>query len=83
MIDYNYAALVRDEMQARQKRTNNENIIYEENSIDIVFTTFGSSLVSKPLACQKILSRRVPGEQLAVYRIYRPHILDCSQNALV
>lgn len=76
MIDYNYAALVRDEMHARQEQTADNYKLNQENSTDfIMLTTFGSSKNSH-LACHRILSRHVPGERLAVYRIYRPHILD-------
>ncbi|XP_025418282.1 hemK methyltransferase family member 2 [Sipha flava] len=75
MIDYNYRALVRDEMEARQKWTTNNDIIYKKTSADdVILTTFGSNSTNRPLACHKILSRHVPGERLAVYRIYRPHI---------
>lgn len=74
MIDYNFAALVRDEMNSRREQADNLKF-NDKNSIDyIVLTTFGST--NKPLACRCVLSRRVPGERLAVYRIYRPHILD-------
>lgn len=70
MIDYNYDALVRDEMQARRDRSD-QNIYYDDlNNIEL--TTFGSSPASRPLVCTRILSRNVPGERLAVYRIYRP-----------
>lgn len=81
MIDYNYAALVRDEMHARQERGDGEHIDYLENSVDyVLFTTFGSGSVSRHLACKRLLARRVPGERLAVYRVYRPHILDFTAN---
>ncbi|XP_026816536.1 methyltransferase N6AMT1 [Rhopalosiphum maidis] len=70
MIDYNYNALVRDEMQARRDRAD-QNIYYDDlNNIEL--TTFGSTPASRPLICTRILSRNVPGERLAVYRIYRP-----------
>jgi len=66
MIDYNYNALVRDEMQARRERAD-PSIYYDDlNSIEL--TTFGN----RRLVCTRILSRNVPGERLAVYRIYRP-----------
>lgn len=74
MIDYNYSALVRDEMLARSER-NKDQTISQENSTDILLlTTFGSDPLNTPLACIKILSRRIIGERLAVYRIYRPRI---------
>lgn len=76
MIDYNYAALVRDEMLARQKQTADDYKFNQKNSTDyIMLTTFGSTK-DRRLACRRVLSRHVPGERLAVYRIYRPHILD-------
>lgn len=76
MIDYNYAALVRDEMLARQEQTTDNYKFNQENSTDyIMLTTYGSTKY-RYLACHRVLSRHVPGERLAVYRIYRPHILD-------
>jgi release factor glutamine methyltransferase len=84
MINYNYAALVKDEMLARQERVTNNHIEYEESSPDIlILTTFGSNPINRPLACRRLLSRRVPGELLAVYRIYRPHISDVNTNTNV
>lgn len=81
MIDYNYAALVRDEMEARLKRATNDNIDYQENSADhVLLTTFGSNSTCRPLACHKIISRHVPGERLAVYRIYRTNLLNSIPN---
>jgi len=74
MIDYNYDALVRDEMQARRDRSD-QNIYYDDlNNIEL--TTFGSSPASRPLICTRILSRNIIGERLAVYRIYRPLDFD-------
>lgn len=76
MIDYNYAALVRDEMLARQEQTADDYEFNPKNYTDyIVLTTYGSTK-DRHLACRRVLSRHVPGERLAVYRIYRPHILD-------
>lgn len=70
MIDYNYNALVRDEMLARRDRAD-QNIYHDDfNSVEL--TTFGSSPANRPLICTHILSRKVPGENLSVYRIYRP-----------
>ncbi|VVC36502.1 Hypothetical protein CINCED_3A015879 [Cinara cedri] len=78
MIDYNYAALVREEINARcEQDVNNFGVINENNSKDyVLLTTFGDGTAKKPLACRRILSRQVPGEKLSVYRVYRPHILD-------
>lgn len=77
MIDYNYAALVKEELLARRKNSTDICTIYSENSADFVLlTTFGHNPKNSPLACRRLLSRHVPGEKLAVYRVYRPHILD-------
>lgn len=78
MIDYNYAALVREEMNSRCERVADDfEVIGENNSTDyLLLTTFGSGTMKKPLACHRIISRQVPGEKLSVYRLYRPHILD-------
>lgn len=74
MIDYNYTALVEEEILAQSKRTD-ERPIFQKNSMDyVLFTTFGKNPKNTPLACHRILSRQVPGERLAVYCVYRPHI---------
>lgn len=77
MIDYNYAALVKEELLARRRHSTDISTIYPENSEDFVLlTTFGHNPKNNPLACRRLLSRHVPGEKLAVYRVYRPHVLD-------
>lgn len=81
MINYNYAALVREELEARKKKTTNDDIVNLEYSTeDVLLTTFGSNSTPRPLVCHKILSRHVPGERLAVYRIYRPHVLNSTTD---
>lgn len=52
-----------------------------KNNNCVLFTSFGSVLNDqkgnhhrKILACRKILSRKVPSESLAIYKIFRPHI---------
>jgi len=69
MIDYNYDALVRDEMQARHERADQN--IYDDDLNNLELTTFGSSPGSRRLVCHRILSRNIIGERLSVYRIYR------------
>lgn len=82
MIDYNYTALVRDEMVSRCKQVTNDFEVISENDCMnyILLTTFGGGTIKKPLACRRILSRNIPGEKLSVYRLYRPHILDNSMD---
>jgi len=77
MIDYNYKALVMNELAARRKHNGENESINIENYADfIVLTTYGSCSKKTPLACKHILSRRIPGERLAVYRLNRPHYVD-------
>lgn len=72
MIDYNFKALMDDERAARSKR--DHQILYEHHSVNyVLLTTFG-----RHLACKRIISRHVPGERLAVYRLFRPHIFDSA-----
>lgn len=81
MIDYNYKALVKNEICARSEHGIEEQNINVENFADyILLTTYGSAPICKPLACRRLLSRQIPGEKLGVYRIYRPHILDSINN---
>jgi len=80
MIDYNYVALVKEEMLARSKRIGECSIVQEDSMNYVLFTTFGDNPRNTPLACHRILSRHVPGERLAVYRVYRPHVLDTYTN---
>jgi len=77
MINYNYKALVMNELSARRNRNDENESLNIENYADcIVLTTYGSCPRKTPLVCKHILSRRIPGEHLAVYRLYRPHIVD-------
>lgn len=73
MIDYNFKALVMNEIHSRHD-TGDQKINLENSEDYVLLTTYGSGPTSKPLACRRLLSRRIPGEHLAVYRIYRPHV---------
>lgn len=64
MIDYNFDALLINEMDARRNRN--------DDSIDDTVDNFRLTTFGRPLICTKITSRHIPGELLSVYRVYRP-----------